>query len=120
MIVTPIPGTTRDIIEEAINLDGLPVVLWDTAGIRMSEDLVEKLGVELSWTHVEKSDAAIVVLDGSEKITEDDLRCLAPRTCKKIDRLNKNDLPLAVDVGELGQPFTGSALYPSPPKTAME
>ena len=76
VIVTPIPGTTRDIIEEAINLDGLPVVLWDTAGIRTTEDQVEQLGVELSLKHVEEADAAIVVLDGSAKITEEDLRCL--------------------------------------------
>ena len=57
VIVTPVPGTTRDVIEEAINLDGLPVVVWDTAGIRMTEDQVEKLGVELSLAHVAKSDA---------------------------------------------------------------
>jgi tRNA modification GTPase len=112
VIVTPVPGTTRDIIEEAINLDGLPVVLWDTAGIRMTEDQVEKLGVELSLAHVEKSDAAIVVLDGSEKITEDDLRCLgSTKSKKRVIVLNKNDLPLAVDVGDLGQAVSGAALF---------
>ena len=112
VIVTPVPGTTRDVIEEAINLDGLPVVLWDTAGIRMTEDQVEKLGVELSLAHVEKSDAAIVVLDGSEKITEDDLRCLgSTKSKKRLIVLNKNDLPLVVDVGELGEAVSGAALF---------
>jgi tRNA modification GTPase len=112
VIVTPVPGTTRDVIEEAINLDGLPVVLWDTAGIRMAEDQVEKLGVELSLAHVEKSDAAIVVLDGSEKITEDDLRCMSSTKSKKrLIVLNKNDLPLVVDVGELSQAVSGAALF---------
>ena len=112
VIVTPVPGTTRDVIEEAINLDGLPVVLWDTAGIRMTEDQVEKLGVELSLAHVEKSDAAIVVLDGSEKITEDDLQCLGSTKGKKrLIVLNKNDLPLAVDAGELGEAVSGAVLF---------
>jgi tRNA modification GTPase len=112
VIVTPVPGTTRDVIEEAVNLDGLPVVLWDTAGIRLTEDQVEKLGVELSLAHVEKSDAAIVVLDGSEKISEDDFRCLdSTKSKKRLIVLNKNDLPLAVDVGELGQATSGAALF---------
>ena len=65
VIVTPVPGTTRDVIEESINLDGLPLVLWDTAGIRDTTDEVERLGVSLSRAHLEKSEAVIVVLDGS-------------------------------------------------------
>jgi tRNA modification GTPase len=65
VIVTPIAGTTRDVIEESINLDGLPVVLWDTAGIRDATDEVERIGVNLSREHLEKSQAVVVVLDGS-------------------------------------------------------
>src|SRR3990170_3606187 len=54
VIVTPVPGTTRDVIEESINLGGLPVVLWDTAGIRESSDQVEKIGVDFSLRRIEQ------------------------------------------------------------------
>ena len=111
VIVTPIPGTTRDVIEEAVDLDGLPVVLWDTAGIRMTQDQVEKLGVEFSLAHLEKADAAIVVLDGSSELTADDLSCLKRTTSKKrLIVLNKNDLPLAVDIAVLDKAVSGTEL----------
>src|SRR5918999_4998190 len=66
VIVSATPGTTRDVIEDSLNLDGLPVVLWDTAGIRETQDAVEKIGVSLSRDHIAKADAVIAVLDGSE------------------------------------------------------
>ena len=111
VIVTPVPGTTRDVIEEAINLDGLPVVLWDTAGIRMTDEQVEKLGVELSLAHVEKADAAIVVLDASAEISEDDRRCLRATASKKcLIVINKVDLPQALDGAELERAFCGAAV----------
>src|SRR5262249_35098456 len=77
-IVTPIAGTTRDVIEEAINLDGLPVVLGDTAGLRETDNPIESVGIDFTRRHLEKSDAVIVVLDGSEPLTRDDenLLCL--------------------------------------------
>src|SRR5215471_3856636 len=65
VIVTPVAGTTRDVIEESINLNGLPVVLWDTAGIHNTSDEIESLGVNLARDYLERSDARIVVLDGS-------------------------------------------------------
>ncbi len=102
VIVTPVPGTTRDVIEEAVNLNGLPVVLWDTAGIRVAEDQVEQLGVELSLRHVDKADAVIVVLDGSCELTDDDLRCLQSTESKKrLIVINKDDLPQSLDDVEL-------------------
>jgi tRNA modification GTPase len=111
VIVTPIPGTTRDVIEEAVNLDGLPVVLWDTAGIRMTQDQVEKLGVELSLAHLEKADAAIVVLDGSTALTDEDFTCLRATAGKKrLVVLNKHDLPLAVDLPTLTKAASGTEL----------
>jgi tRNA modification GTPase len=100
VIVTPVPGTTRDVIEESINLNGLPVALWDTAGIRVAEDDVEKLGVELSMRYVDKADAAVVVLDGSAAMTDDDRQCLRWTAGKKrLIVINKNDLPQVLDLG---------------------
>jgi tRNA modification GTPase len=104
VIVTPIPGTTRDVIEESINLDGLPVVLWDTAGIRDATDEVERIGVNLSHEHLEKSEAAIVVLDGSESLTDED-RIFLSSTTKRMGliAINKIDLEQRVDRDQLRQ-----------------
>jgi tRNA modification GTPase len=94
VIVTPVPGTTRDVIEESVNLAGLPVALWDTAGVRESEDEIEKLGVERTLKHLEKADAALVVLDGSLQLTAEDQTILAATEPKKrLIVINKNDLP---------------------------
>lgn len=102
VIVTATPGTTRDVIEEAINLDGLPVALWDTAGIREASDEVERLGVERSRQYLEKADAAIVVLDGSERLTPEDLTLLGSvGDRKKLVVINKSDLPLAFTPDDL-------------------
>jgi tRNA modification GTPase len=102
VIVTPTPGTTRDVIEEAINLNGLPVVLWDTAGIRETNDQIEKMGVALSRQYLEKADALIVVLDGSTVLTEeDDALLLSVREKKRLIALNKNDLPQKLETTEL-------------------
>ena len=99
VIVTPVAGTTRDIIEESINIDGLPVVLWDTAGIRESNDEVEKLGVALSLRHLEKADAVVVVLDGSVSLTDEDRFCLSSIENKKgLLVINKADLAQKCDV----------------------
>ena len=102
VIVTPVPGTTRDVIEEAMNLGGLPVILWDTAGIRDTDNPIEKIGVELSRQHVDKADAAIVVLDGSEPLAEEDHALLTlVRGKKTLLVINKNDLPRKLTVAEL-------------------
>jgi tRNA modification GTPase len=102
VIVTEVPGTTRDVIEESINLDGLPVVLWDTAGIRESDDQIEQIGVSLSRRHLEKSDAALVILDGSQSLVADDLAVLRDLTGKKaLFVINKGDLPQVLNVGHL-------------------
>jgi len=104
VIVTPFPGTTRDVIEDMINLNGLSVVLWDTAGIRLTEDQVERFGVELSLKHVEKADAVVVVLDGSAEMTDDDLRCLqSTENKKRLIVINKSDLPQTLNIVKLGQ-----------------
>ncbi len=103
-IVTPIAGTTRDVIEEAISLDGLPARLWDTAGIRESEDQIERIGVDLSRHHVSKADAVLVVLDGSQPLATDDKSLLDQVASKKIlVVINKADLPTRLAVNELGR-----------------
>ena len=94
VIVTPVPGTTRDVIEEGLNLGGLPMVLWDTAGIRETNDQVERIGVEFSKKHLEEADAALTVLDGSLMLTDEDRHVLGVTKNKKgIIVVNKSDLP---------------------------
>ncbi|MBI2534460.1 MAG: tRNA uridine-5-carboxymethylaminomethyl(34) synthesis GTPase MnmE [Deltaproteobacteria bacterium] len=102
VIVTDVPGTTRDVIEESINLDGLPVVLWDTAGIGETDDRIEQIGVNLSRRYLEKSDAALVVLDGSESFAPADLALLESLNGKNaLIVINKSDLSQGLDVAEL-------------------
>lgn len=102
VIVTDVPGTTRDVIEESINLDGLPVVLWDTAGIRESDDRIEQIGVNLSLRYLETSDAALVVLDGSESLAPADLTLLESLNGKNaLIVINKSDLSQELAVAEL-------------------
>src|SRR5882724_8575377 len=104
VIVTPIPGTTRDVIEESINLDGLPVVLWDTAGLRETDDQIEQMGVNLSRQYLEKADALIVVLDGSTRLTQDDKVLLRNVEAKKVlIAVNKDDLPQVLSPEDLSR-----------------
>lgn len=98
-IVTEIAGTTRDIIEEYVNIAGIPIKLVDTAGIRDTDDIVEKIGVEKSLEHMEKSDLILVVLDYSRPLDKEDLDIL-----ENIDKnktlaiVNKTDLELKIDL----------------------
>lgn len=99
VIVTPVPGTTRDVIEEGINLGGLPVVLWDTAGIRDTIDQVEKIGVDFSRRRLAEADASLVVLDGSSVLTAEDHFILeAIKEKRALIVLNKADLPQRLDI----------------------
>ena len=102
VIVTPVPGTTRDVIEESINLGGLPVVLWDTAGIRESHDQIEKIGVGFSLKRLEEAEAALVVLDGSVSLSAEDRSVLgAVREKKGLVVINKNDLSQKLDIRQV-------------------
>jgi tRNA modification GTPase len=109
VIVSATPGTTRDVIEDSLNLDGLPVVLWDTAGIRETQDAVEKIGVSLSRDHIAKADAVIAVLDGSESLTEDDVSLLTNiDQAKSLIAINKSDLQQRLDL-EKAEPIVTDA-----------
>ena len=93
-IVTDIPGTTRDIIEESIIIGGVPVKFSDTAGLRESDDVIEAEGVRLAISAMNESDICIYVVDGSQKLTAEDsshIRSLEGRSA--IIAINKSDLP---------------------------
>lgn len=93
-IVTDIPGTTRDTIEETIRIDGVPLILMDTAGIRKSKDVVEKIGIERALSSMKKADLVLAVLDGSEPLAEEGRTLLRQMKGKKaFVILNKADLP---------------------------
>jgi tRNA modification GTPase len=101
-IVTSIPGTTRDFIEETVDLGGIPVRLTDTAGLRTPEDAIEKEGIDLVWQRLETADAVLVLFDGSADLTADDRELLAKMTVKPLlPVLNKSDLPPRLEEGSL-------------------
>lgn len=92
-IVTDIPGTTRDIIEEFVNINGIPVRIIDTAGIRQTEDIVEKIGVEKAQKAVDNADLVIMMIDVSQGLNDEDLSILERIKDKKVlILLNKIDL----------------------------
>ena len=92
-IVTDIPGTTRDVVEAYLNIEGVPFLLLDTAGIRETKDVVEKIGVERSKTSIEEADLVLILIDSHEGITDKDLEILQQVKHKKVFFvLNKVDL----------------------------
>ena len=93
-IVTDIPGTTRDTLSEAIDLDGIPVILTDTAGVRETTDGIETLGIERTRRAIGDADLVLVVLDGSSNLGPSD-RDLLDQTAdaKRLVVMNKSDLP---------------------------
>ena len=96
-IVTDVPGTTRDTIEEVIRLSGIPLVLMDTAGLRETENKVEQIGIERTKASMEKADVILAVIDSSRPLEEEDKEILRRLEGKKgIVILNKYDLPPAV------------------------
>jgi tRNA modification GTPase len=101
-IVTDVPGTTRDVLEEYVNVRGVPLKLVDTAGIRDTDDKVEKIGVERSRQAITKADLIILVLDASQPLTaEDEALIKATAAKKRIVVLNKQDLPAQLDQTQL-------------------
>lgn len=101
-IVTDIAGTTRDIVEGQVMLDNIMLNIIDTAGIRETEDKVEKIGVEKSLGLIDKADLVIVVLNNNEKLTTEDLELLEKTKNKNtIVVINKNDLERKIEIEKL-------------------
>ena len=104
-IVTHIPGTTRDVIEEINNIKGIPLVLTDTAGIRKTEDIVENIGVEKSKKFIENADLVLLVLDASRELESEDrevIQEIQNNNKKTIVLLNKIDLERKIELDEFG------------------
>ena len=101
-IVTDIPGTTRDVIEEQLNVRGIPLKILDTAGIRETEDAVEKIGVQRSREIFKQADLVIFMIDASKKLDQEDydfLELIKERRALVV--INKTDLEEAIDVDKI-------------------
>ena len=111
-IVTEIEGTTRDTIEEFVTINGIPIKLVDTAGIRNTENLVEKIGIEKSKNIAENADLIIAILDCSRELEEEDFEILKiAKNKKSIIILNKIDLSAKFDENyEVLKDFTGNII----------
>ncbi len=102
-IVTPIPGTTRDVIEDTIHAGPYPLVIQDTAGVRAGADEVERIGIQRTLAHAADADLLIAVFDAARPIESEDLRVI--ELCRErpgVALLNKSDLPAAFGPGDLG------------------
>ncbi|WP_313528667.1 tRNA uridine-5-carboxymethylaminomethyl(34) synthesis GTPase MnmE [Anaerotignum sp.] len=112
-IVTDIPGTTRDTVEEYINVDGIPMKIVDTAGIRETGDIVEKMGVEKSKSYAEKADLILMMLDGSRPLEGEDKDILSfIRGKKTMVLINKTDLDQKISLDELEQYISKEQMIP--------
>ena len=105
-IVTPIPGTTRDVIEEVLNIEGIPIRLIDTAGLREAKDAIEEEGVRRARQRVGDADLILLVLDGNRDLDGDDLEIFRETEGKKkVVIMNKKDLPLKISMEDVKRHF---------------
>lgn len=110
-IVTDIPGTTRDVIEEYVTVGGIPLKLLDTAGIRETEDIVEQIGVERSRSALGDADLILLVLNWNEPLQPDDYALLEQMSGRKaIVILNKIDLPQRMELEPLQAGFAAEQI----------
>lgn len=93
-IVTAVPGTTRDSVRQAIHIDGVPLNIVDTAGLRDTEDEVERLGIARTWSEIEKADVVLLLVDARSGVTMQDLELVEriPQSVKRVFVHNKIDL----------------------------
>lgn len=105
-IITEVPGTTRDIIEEYIEIGGVAVRILDTAGLRETKDIVEKIGIDRTKSAIEKADLILLVLDGSEPTNSNDMKIFETvRDKKVIILINKSDLDIKLNIKEINKYF---------------
>lgn len=105
-IVTNIPGTTRDLVEAKINLGSVTLNLIDTAGIRETEDIVEQIGVSKSLDIIDKAELVLLVIDGSECLTQEDKELIERIKDKKhLIIINKDDLGIKIDLNQFEHPI---------------
>ncbi len=105
VIVTDVPGTTRDTVEESASLGGIPIVLVDTAGLRESDDKVEQIGIERTARAIAGADLLIVVLDGSRELDEEDNQVLS-----FIEKMSTDHMLVVINKEDLGQTITEEAV----------
>ncbi len=97
-IVTEIPGTTRDVIEAQIQLKGIPVRLYDTAGLRDTDNPIERIGIQKAEHYIEEANLILLLMDGSEPLVEEDRYIIKKCTGRKVILvINKIDLPQCLD-----------------------
>ncbi len=107
-IVTPIPGTTRDFIEEPVSIHDIIIRLTDTAGIRKTGEAIEQAGIDLVWQRVAMADAVLILLDGSEEMTAEDREIIEKLRGKPlIPVVNKADLPQNLSEEEISRILPG-------------
>ena len=108
-IVTEIPGTTRDTIEESLSIRGIPVILTDTAGIRRTDDKIESIGIERSKASFNEADLVILVLDGSRELEQEDYDIMEHvNPSRTIVLINKSDLPQVLSASEISSTLEGA------------
>jgi tRNA modification GTPase len=110
-IVTPIPGTTRDSVRQAIQIEGVPLNVVDTAGLRESADEVERLGIERTWSEIERADLLLLVVDARDGVTAAD-EAIAARLPQRLRRVVvHNKVDLSGDVARITGQEDGDAVY---------
>ncbi len=119
-IVSEVPGTTRDVIQEQMLIEGVPLILTDTAGIHKTEDFVESIGVEKTRAILADAELAIVVLDGSEQLRMEDKEILSSIEGREhVIIVNKGDLPCLIDMDALEAKFGPQNILTLSVKTAQ-
>ena len=106
VIVTDVPGTTRDTVEESASLGGVPIVLIDTAGLRDSDDKVEKIGIERTTQAIAGADMLILVLDGSQALDDEDDRVLS-----FIEKMNTDNMLVVINKEDLGKTISEDEVH---------